>query len=385
MKADPTVVATGKHFIDGNDACAEGAIAAGCRFAAGYPITPSTEVVEHLAKRFPTIGGMFIQMEDEVASSLCFQGAVWAGVKAMTVTSGPGLSLMMEHLGFAVMTETPCVLVDVQRAGPSTGLPTLPAQGDVMQVRWGSHGDYEIIALAPSSPQECFDHVITAFNLSEKYRVPVMFMMDEITGHMLGKVTIPPADEIELVERAFTKRPVGEYRPYEIYSGDQPEMVKCGMGHRIHTTGLTHDENGYPSMTPETQDKLVRRLCNKILDHVEDISVYKADEIEGSDVTVVAYGITASVAAHAVSQARKKGLKVGLLHLTTLWPFNDALLENIADNTKSIIVAELNLGQIVHEVRRATKCKVPVHLVDHAGGAIIEPETLLAKIEEVVR
>jgi 2-oxoglutarate ferredoxin oxidoreductase subunit alpha len=383
MKADSSVVATGKHFIDGNDACAEGAIAAGCRFAAGYPITPSTEVVEHLAKRFPTIGGMFIQMEDEVASSICFQGAVWAGVKAMTVTSGPGLSLMMEHIGLAAMTETPCVIVDVQRAGPSTGLPTLPAQGDVMQARWGSHGDYELIALAPSTPQECFDHAITAFNLAEQYRVPVMFMMDEITGHMLGKVAIPPADEIELVERAFTKRPIGEYMPYKIYEGDQPEMVAAGMGHRIHTTGLTHDERGYPAMNAETQDVLVRRLCRKILDHIDDISIYNADQIEGSAVTVVAYGITASVASHAVSLARQKGLKVGLLHLTTLWPFNDGLLKNLADNTRAIIVAELNLGQIVHEVERATRQKVPVHLVDHAGGTIIEPETILKKIEEV--
>jgi 2-oxoglutarate ferredoxin oxidoreductase subunit alpha len=383
MKADSSVVATGKHFIDGNDACAEGAIAAGCRFVAGYPITPSTEVVEHIARRFPRIGGMFIQMEDEIASSICFQGAVWAGVKAMTVTSGPGLSLMMEHIGLAAMIETPGVIVDVQRAGPSTGLPTLPAQADIMQARWGSHGDYEIIALAPSSPQECFDHVITAFNLSEKYRVPVMFMMDEITGHMLGKVIIPPADEIELVERVYTKRPVGEYLPYKIYEGDQPEMVRFGMGHRIHSTGLTHDEQGYPDMNAEAQDVLVRRLCSKILDHVDDISIYKTDQIEGSDVTLVSYGITASVTAHAVTLARAQGLKVGMLHLTTLWPFNDSLLRNVADNTKAIIVAELNLGQIVHEVERATRMKVPVHLVSHAGGTIIEPETILAKIVEV--
>lgn len=384
MKADPSVVATGKHFIDGNDACAEGAIAAGCLFAAGYPITPSTEVVEHLARRFPRIGGMFIQMEDEIASSICFQGAVWAGVKAMTVTSGPGLSLMTEHIGLAAMTETPGVIVDVQRAGPSTGLPTLPAQQDIMQARWGSHGDYELIALAPSSPQECFDHTITAFNLSERYRVPVLFMMDEITGHMLGKVTIPPADEIEVVERVFTKRPVGEYLPYKIYEGDQPEMVRFGMGHRIHSTGLTHDERGYPAMNAEAQDLLVRRLCRKILDHVDEISIYKADQIEGSQVTVVAYGITASVAAHAVSLARAKGLKVGLLHLTTIWPFNDKLLAEVADHTKAIITAELNLGQVVHEVERATRMKVPVHLVSHAGGAVIEPENILAKIVEVV-
>ncbi len=385
MNADASVVAVGKHFIDGNEACAEGAIAAGCRFAAGYPITPSTEVVEHLAKRFPLIGGMFIQMEDEIASSICFQGAVWSGVKAMTVTSGPGLSLMMEHLGLAAMTETPSVFVDVQRSGPSTGLPTLPAQQDVMQSRWGSHGDYEIIALAPSTPQECFDYAVTAFNLAETYRVPVMFMMDEITGHMLGKVTIPQAEEIEVVPRVFTERKVGEYQPYALYDSDRPEMVRFGMGHRIHTTGLTHDERGYPAMNKETQDVLVRRLCHKILDHVEDISIYKADQIEGSDVTVVAYGITASVAAHAVNLARQHGKKVGLLHLTTLWPFNDRLMQEVAQNTKAVVVAELNLGQMVHEVRRAVCGRVPVHLIDHAGGAIIEPETLLAKIEEVAK
>jgi len=384
MSADASVIATGKHFIDGNEACAEGAIAAGCRFAAGYPITPSTEVVEHLSRRFPLIGGMFIQMEDEIASSICFQGAVWSGIKAMTVTSGPGLSLMTEHIGLAAMTETPSLFVDVQRSGPSTGLPTLPAQQDVMQARWGSHGDYEIIALAPSSPQECFDYTITAFNLAETYRVPVLFMMDEITGHMLGKVTIPRAEEIEVVPRTFTQRPVGAYLPYALHDGKAiPEMVRFGMGHRIHTTGLTHDERGYPAMNPETQDLLVRRLCSKILDHVEEISIYKETEVEGSDVTVVAFGITASVAAHAVNLARKKNMKVGLLHLTTLWPFNDRLVREVADNTRAIIVAELNLGQMVHEVRRSVCDKVPVHLLSHAGGSIIEPETILAKIEEV--
>jgi 2-oxoglutarate/2-oxoacid ferredoxin oxidoreductase subunit alpha len=384
MKADPRVVDTGTHFIDGNDACAEGAIAAGCRFVAGYPITPSTEVVEHLAKRFPKVGGMFIQMEDEIASSICFQGAVWGGAKAMTVTSGPGLSLMMEHVGLAAITETPSVFVDVQRAGPSTGLPTLPAQQDVMQVKWGSHGDYQIIALAPSTPQECFDLIITAFNMAEIYRVPVFFMMEEITGHMLGKVTIPPADQIDLVERKFTTRKPGEYNPYEIYDGDQPEMVRAGMGHAIHTTGLTHDERGYPAMNVETQDKLVRRLRSKILDHVDEISIYEEDQVEGSDVTLIAYGMAASVTAHAVDMARKEGLKVGMLRLVTLWPFNDKLLRDVADKTKSIIVTELNLGQIFYEVERTTARKVPLHQLDSAGGAIIEPETILAKIKEVL-
>jgi 2-oxoglutarate ferredoxin oxidoreductase subunit alpha len=384
MKADPAVVKTGMHFIDGNEACAEGAIAAGCRFVAGYPITPSTEVVEHIARRFPRIGGMFLQMEDEIASSICFQGAVWGGVKGMTVTSGPGLSLMMEHVGLAAMTETPSVFVDVQRGGPSTGLPTLPAQQDVMQVRWGSHGDYEVIALAPSSPQECFDYVITCFNLAERYRVPVFFMMDETVGHMLGKVRIPPADEIDIVERAFTDRPVGEYQPYRIYDGDQPEMVRAGMGHRIHTTGLTHDERGYPAMNADAQDVLVRRLKSKVLDHVEDITINDLDQVDGSDVTVISYGISARVSEYAVQLARDAGFNVGLLRLVTLWPFNDRVIREVADSTKAIIVAEMNLGQLVHEVERANACKVPVHLVDHAGGAIIEPETIVAKIEEVV-
>jgi 2-oxoglutarate ferredoxin oxidoreductase subunit alpha len=383
MKADPAVVKTGMHFIDGNEACAEGAIAAGCRFVAGYPITPSTEVVEHLARRFPRIGGMFIQMEDEIASSICFQGAIWAGVKAMTVTSGPGLSLMMEHVGLAAMTETPSVFVDVQRGGPSTGLPTLPAQQDVMQVRWGSHGDYEVIALAPSSPQECFDYVVTAFNLAERFRVPVFFMMDETVGHMLGKVHIPPADDIEIAERMLTERKVGEYLPYKIYEGDQPEMVRAGMGHRIHTTGLTHDEHGYPAMNAEAQDVLVRRLKSKILDHVEEITLYEADQVEGSDVTVISYGITARVAEYAVQLARDAGHRVGLLKLVTLWPFNDRLIREVAGSTKALIVAEMNLGQIVHEVERASRLEVPVHLVGHAGGAIIEPEIIVEKIEEV--
>jgi 2-oxoglutarate ferredoxin oxidoreductase subunit alpha len=384
MKADPAVVDTGVHFIDGNEACAEGAIAAGCRFTAGYPITPSTEIVEHISRRFPKVGGLFIQMEDEIASSICFQGAIWGGLKAMTVTSGPGFSLMMEHVGLAAMTETPAVFIDVQRGGPSTGLPTLPAQQDVMQARWGSHGDYEVIALAPNSPQECFDHIITAFNMSEKYRCPVFFMMDECIGHMLGKVRIPPADEIEVEPRKFTERPVGEYLPFKVYEGDQPEMVRAGMGHNIHTTGLTHDEHGYPAMTAEAQEKLIPRLCNKILDHVDALSLYEESEIEGSDVTIISYGITARVAAYAISQAREQGLKVGELRLITLWPFNQKLIQQVAEKSKSIIVAEMNMGQMVTEVERAVQGKVPVQLMGTAGGGIIEPETILAKIKEVV-
>src|SRR5512136_415170 len=236
MKADPAVVATGMHFMDGNEACAEGALAAGCRFVAGYPITPSTEVVERISQRFPHMGGCFIQMEDEIASSIAIQGAVWAGKKAMTVTSGPGFSLMMEHIGLAAMTETPCVFVDVQRAGPSTGLPTMPAQGDMMQARWGSHGDYGIIALSPNSPQECFDLTIKAFNLAEQYRVPVMFMMDECVGHMIERVIIPPADQIEIVERRWFQGHPEDYQPYRAENDLVPQMVKAGDGCHLHVT-----------------------------------------------------------------------------------------------------------------------------------------------------
>ena len=248
MHADPKGVLTGVHFLDGDHACCEGTLAAGARFAAGYPITPSTEVVERFASRIPTVGGIFIQMEDELAASIAIQGAVWGGAKAFTVTSGPGFSLMMEHIGYAAMTETPCVFVNVQRGGPSTGLPTLPAQADMMQARWGSHGDYGIIALCPNSPQECFDLTITGFNLAEEFRVPVMMMLDECVGHMTEKVIIPPAEEIEVTPRRYTHKPPAEFRLFEPGDDLVPEMVKAGDGYRFHVTGLTHDERGYPSM-----------------------------------------------------------------------------------------------------------------------------------------
>lgn len=380
------IVDTGIHFIDGNMACAEGAIAAGCRFVSGYPITPSTEVVEHIANRFPKIGGMFIQMEDELAASICFQGAVWSGVKGMTVTSGPGFSLMMEHVGLAAMIETPCVFIDVQRAGPSTGLPTAPAQQDMMQARWGSHGDYEIIALSPNSPQECFDYMVTCFNLSEKYRCPVFFMLDETVGHMHGKVQIPEAGAIEVVERKNTTRPPGEYLPYKVYDGGiVPEMVKVGMGHRIHVTGLTHNEQGYPAMTAEAQQTLVKRLCAKINDNVEDISIIKSEMVEDSDVVVISYGITSQIVEYAAALAREKGVKVGTTRLVTIWPFNDKAIQEVAAKTKNIIVAEMNLGQMVGEVRRALGQSVPIHFIGNAGGQTIAPDIIVNKILEVAQ
>ena len=264
------------------------------------------------------------------------QGAVWGGAKAFTVTSGPGFSLMMEHIGYAAMTETPCVFVDVQRGGPSTGLPTLPAQADMMQARWGSHGDYEIIALCPNSPQECFDLTIKAFNLAEEFRVPVMFMMDECVGHMTEKVVIPPADQIEVVPRKHTHKSVEDYLPYGTNGDLVPEMAHAGEGYNFHVTGLTHDERGYPNMTLPTQDKLVRRLQNKILNAVDRITMIEEEQIEGADVVVVSYGITSRVAQRAIEAARKQGLRVGKLRLITAWPFPDKEDPRTRSESKSL-------------------------------------------------
>ncbi len=385
MHADPRGVLTGTHFIDGDHAACEGALAAGCRFVAGYPITPSTEVVERFASRIPTVGGVFIQMEDEIASSIAIQGAAWAGQKVMTVTSGPGLSLMMEHVGLAAITETPCVFVDVQRGGPSTGLPTLPGQADMMQVKWGSHGDYEVIALSPNSPQECFNLMITAFNLAELYRVPVFFMMDEVVGHMTERVVIPPAEEIEVVERRWTSKKPGEYKPYETDASLVPEMVKAGDGYRIHITGLTHDERGYPAMNAKAQDLLVRRIRDKIRNNTDKLVDVRPDGMEGAEVVVVSYGITSRVAGAAVAEARRRGLKVGHLRLVIVWPFPTRLIGELAASVKAFVVPELNMGQMALEVERAAAGRAPTISVPHAGGTVHEPETILEKILEAVR
>jgi len=383
--ADPAGVLTGTHFLDGDHACCEGALAAGARFAAGYPITPSTEVVERFAVRIPKVGGTFIQMEDELAASITILGAVWGGAKAFTVTSGPGFSLMMEHIGYAVMTETPCVFVNVQRGGPSTGLPTLPAQGDMMQARWGSHGDYEMIALCPNSPQECFDLTIRAFNLSERFRTPVMFMMDECVGHMTEKVVIPPAEEIEIYPRRRTMSRPGEYKTFEPEEDLVPAMAHAGEGFRFHMTGLTHDERGYPSMTPETQDRLVRRLMDKVRRAADDLVHVEEEGVEGADVIVVSYGITSRVAQRAVEMARAKGLRVGKLRLLTAWPFPAAKVRALAQGIKAFVVPELNMGQMVGEVERAAGGAARTYSVPHAGGTVHRPEVILKVIEEATR
>jgi len=386
MKADPKGVLTGIHFMDGDHAACEGALAAGCRFVAGYPITPSTEVVERFSQRIPMVGGVFIQMEDELASSIAIQGAVWGGAKAMTVTSGPGLSLMMEHVGLAVITETPLVIVNVQRGGPSTGLPTLPAQADMMQARWGSHGDYEIIALSPNSPQESFDLMIRAFNLSETYRVPVFFMMDEVVGHMTERVAIPPAQDIEVVPRRWTKKAPGDYRPYETEPGSRvPDMVKAGDGYRIHITGLTHDERGYPAMNVPAQDALVRRLVDKIRCDADVLTEVREDGVEDADVVVVSFGITSRVALRAVQEARARGVKVGHLRLVITWPFPSGRIRELAERVKAFVVPEINMGQMVLEVERAAGGMAEVVSMPLAGGTVHKPEDILATIMEATR
>jgi 2-oxoglutarate ferredoxin oxidoreductase subunit alpha len=386
--ANPSGVLTGSHYLDGDHACSEGAIAAGCRFSSGYPITPSTEVVERLAQRFPRVGGRFLQFEDELGASIALQGAVWGGAKACTVTSGPGFSLMMEHIGLAAITETPCVYINVQRAGPSTGLPTQPAQGDMMQARFGSHGDYSLITVCPNSPQECFDLTVEAFNLAEEYRVPVLVMLDEVVGHMTEKVVIPDAKDIKVTPRRWTKKKPGEgYKPFEPAADGSlvPEMVKAGDGYRIHVTGLTHDERGYPAMNVPTHEKMQFRLRDKIANAVDKIVRWEEKDLAGAEVVVVSYGITSRIAEKAVLMAREQGVKVGSFRLITAWPFPEKQIRGLAGKVKAFVVPELNLGQMALEVERvvAGKCKVvPVH---HVGGTVHNPEVIAKSIVEAAR
>jgi 2-oxoglutarate ferredoxin oxidoreductase subunit alpha len=373
---------TGAHFMNGDVACAEGAIAVGCRFFAGYPITPATEIAEHLSQRMPEFGGIYVQMEDEIASMAAVIGASYSGLKAMTATSGPGFSLMQENIGLAVMTEAPCVIVDVMRGGPSTGQPTLPGQQDVMQAKWGSHGDYGIIALTPSSVQEMFDLTVEAFNLSETYRVPTLLMGDEIVGHMWEKVIIPSPDKIKIVNRKKPNVPPEKYMPFKPDDDLVPPMACFGEGYHFHATGLTHNEHGYPrTSSSEVQSKLVNRLCDKIQKNADKIVRVEEVMLEDADVVVVAYGIVARAALSAIKKAREKGIKAGLLRLITLWPFPEERVAKAAKRAKAIVVPEMNCGQMVREVERAAK-ETPVVFLSKLGE---EPHTPLEILEAIRR
>ncbi len=380
--ADPKGVDTGPHFMDGDHALAEGALAAGCRFFAGYPITPSTETFERFAERAPEVGAMFIQMEDELSAIAANIGAAWGGQKVMTVTCGPGFSLMVENIGLAAMTETPMVICNVQRAGPSTGAPTLTAQQDMMQAKYGPHGDNAMIALSPDSPQECFDLAIEAFNLSEYYRVPVVILTDETVGHMHEKVVVPPADQIKVVPRNNFTGSREDFRPYKFDGKGGHPMTHAGAGHRFHITGLTHNEKGYPVVTADQNKIVVTHLMEKINGNADDIVRLDEDQIDGADVVVVSYGITSRIAVKAIQDARKEGIKVGSLRMITIWPFCEKRIRELAGKVKAFVVPELNYGQMVNEVERCAEGKSKVISVNHCGGAVHDPEVILEAIRE---
>jgi len=376
-------VLSGVHLFQGDEACAEGAIAAGCNLFAGYPITPATEVSERLSWRLFDVGGIFVQGADELDSLTIVIGAACGGWKAMTATSGNGICLMQECIGYAAITETPCVIVDVQRAGPGTGVATKTMQGDVYQVRYGSNADYSIIALVPDSPQEMFDLTVEAFNLSEIYRVPTFILADEIVGHMREKVVIP--DKVRVVERRKPKASSKDFVPFKVESDtDVPPMPAFGEGYRMPVSGLTHTETGSPSTSYEVQKALVERLCNKVEKKVEDLTRVETEFMEDAEIVVVSYGSTARSAKRAVIEARKEGIKAGYLRLITLWPFPDSYLKRIADKIpKGIIVPEMNVGKMVREVERSVGTQVEVLSLPKPGVELHRPSEIYNLIRKV--
>lgn len=370
------------RLMQGNEACVEGAIAAGCRFYAGYPITPSTEIAEGCAARLPQVGGRFIQMEDEIASCAAAIGASAAGVKSMTATSGPGFSLKQENLGYACLTEIPFVLVDVQRAGPSTGLPTSPSQGDVMQAKWGTHGDHPVIAIAPSTVEECYTKCIRAFNLSEKYRTPVIFLMDEIVGHLRESIEIPEADEIEVIDRKYDEDPSKSSPAYSCNEGDLiPHMAPFGKGQRYNVTGLIHADDGFPTNSTAIADAQVKRIIAKVEENADDIADWEED-LEDAETCIVCYGGTARSVYSAVEEMRKSGEKVGFFRPITLWPFPAKKMEEISKKVKKIVVVEHNNGQLVLEVERVIKNNCKLSFLGKVNGTVITPDEVISAVKE---
>jgi len=370
-------------LLQGNEAVAEGALRAGCRFFAGYPITPATEISEVLSVRLPKVDGTFVQMEDEIASLGAVIGASLTGVKSMTATSGPGFSLMQENLGLAIIAEVPCVIVNVMRGGPSTGLPTFPAQGDVMQARWGTHGDHPIIVLSASTVRECYDMTIQAFNLSEKFRTPVILLIDEVVGHMREKMVLDDEEKIDIVNRVRPTMPPEWYIPYEDTPSGVSPMANFGEGYRYHVTGLTHDVRGFPTSRPDEIAPFISRLHRKISSHFSEIQIAEFFKTEDAEITIVAYGCVARSAKRAVIEAREKGLKVGLLKLSTLWPFMRTAVEKALQTSKILIVPEMNMGQISREVKRVNRGVARVIALNKVDGTIITPMEILNRIQEV--
>ena len=373
------------RVMTGNEACAEAALLAGLRFFAGYPITPSSEIAEELSVALPKCGGKFIQMEDEIAAMGAVIGGSLAGSKSMTATSGPGFSLKQENIGYACLTEVPCVIVNVMRGGPSTGLPTMPQQSDVMQARWGTHGDHPIIVLTPQSVAETVDLTIRAFDLTEKYRVPVILLMDETVGHISEKITLPAPGDVKIYERKPPKASPADYLPYEHTESDIPEMASFGTGYRYHVTGLCHDETGFPTNNPDEIEKQMLRINRKIDRYRDEIVEVETDHEDGARVGVFAYGSTARSAKRAMLMAREKGLKVSFLRPRTLWPFPDRELREMGEKVDMIVVPEMNLGQIAHEVEWAVAGKAEVVKVNKINGEPISPLEILPAIEKAVK
>ena len=372
-------------LLQGNEACAEGALLAGVRFFAGYPITPSSEIAENMARKLPKIGGKFIQMEDEIASMAAVIGASIAGLKSLTATSGPGMCLKQENLGFAIINEIPCVVVNAQRGGPSTGLPTKPSQGDMMQARWGTHGDHSIIALAPSTVNEILTLTIKAFNFSEKYRTPVILLLDEVIAHMREKVEIPAPEDVKVINRKKPTVTPEEYLPFKPDEDGVPPMANFGEGYRYHITGLVHSEKGLPISDSQQIDHFIRRINDKIKKNIKDILIYEEYLLDDAEVALIAYGSVARAAERTVKLAREKGLKVGLLKLLTIWPFPDETINKLAQKVSLIIVPEMNLGQIVLEVERAAQGKCRVVPYGRVDGELINPIEILGKIQEEIK
>ncbi len=368
------------RLLQGNEAVVEGALAAGCRFFAGYPITPATEISEVMSLKLPAMGGTFIQMEDEIASLGAVIGASLAGAKAMTATSGPGFSLMQENLGFACVAEVPCVIVNVMRGGPSTGLPTHVSQGDVQQARWGTHGDHPIIVLAAATTRECFDLTVRAFNLSEKYRTPVILLTDEVVAHTREKVVLPAPGSVEVVDRERPTVPPEWYKPYEDNARGVPPMGIFGDGYRYHVTGLTHDVHGFPTERHDEVAPFLNRLFRKINQHFGDILMVKEDLTEDAEILVVAYGSVARSARRAVKEAREQGIKAGLFQLVTLWPFPRRLLEPRLRQVRAVLVPELNMGQMSREVKRVNQGLARVETLNRIDGDLITPEEIVERL-----
>ncbi len=386
MKKSNISVLTGTHTLTGSQACAEGALSAGCSFLGYYPIIPSFDIVERYAERFADIDGILIQMEDEISALAAVLGASWTGRKAMTVTTGTGFAQMAEHIGLGIMLETPCVIVDVQRDGPSEGIPSNPGAGDVMQARWGSHGDYEIIALSPNSPQDMYDLTIKAFSLSEKYRTPVVILTDTDICSKKEEITIPDSKAIKISTRKYYKGKKDSYLPFQYDPEDLiPPMVDVKNGYRFHVTGLTHDEQGYPVMNDECQEWNVHRLVQKIRLFAEDIVDFEEDLTHDADIVVVSYGTTSNDALNAVKRMRKEGIKAGSLRLKTIWPFPEKRIFELAKKIKNFIVPEINYGQIFLEVERCARGETKTHFLHHDSKKVGTAEDIIKLLKKVTK